>query len=166
MACRLHPRDTETTMYQKSTTHQLRVGNTDHWTGRQVSARPWYSEDLTLRTSQGQANLGMGASRACQFWDPGLQAPSVCPQAVKSKKHIPIQVILAAGGSLTVSVDSASTSQEVCQHIAQKQGLKDQLGFSLQVAVYNKVSTGGLSLHPTFHIHQSQRTLKLKSVPH
>lgn len=92
--------------------------------------------------------------------------PSVCPQAVKSKKHIPIQVILAAGGSLTVSVDSASTSQEVCQHIAQKQGLKDQLGFSLQVAVYNKVSTGGLSLHRAFRIHQSQRTLKLKSVPH
>ncbi|KAK7829645.1 hypothetical protein U0070_013331 [Myodes glareolus] len=59
-------------------------------------------------------------------------------QAVKSKKHIPIQVILAAGGSLTVSVDSASTSQEVCQHIAQKKGLKDQLGFSLQVAVYDK----------------------------
>ncbi|KAL1773374.1 unconventional myosin-VIIb [Sigmodon hispidus] len=59
-------------------------------------------------------------------------------QAVKSKKHIPIQVILATGGSLTISVDSASTSREICQHIAQKQGLRDQLGFSLQVAVYDK----------------------------
>ncbi|EHH22497.1 hypothetical protein EGK_05777, partial [Macaca mulatta] len=59
-------------------------------------------------------------------------------QAVKSKKHIPIQVILATGESLTVSVDSASTSREVCMHIAHKQGLSDHLGFSLQVAVYDK----------------------------
>ncbi|KAM4859026.1 unconventional myosin-VIIb isoform 2-T2 [Thomomys bottae] len=59
-------------------------------------------------------------------------------QAVKSKKHIPVQVILAAGKSLTITVDSASTSREICLHIAQKQGLKDHLGFSLQVAVYDK----------------------------
>lgn len=63
-------------------------------------------------------------------------------------------------------MDSASTSQEVCQHIAQKKGLKDKLGFSLQVAVYDKVSTGSLSLHMAFHIHQSRRTRKIKSVPH
>uniref|UniRef100_A0A8C9Q4L1 Myosin VIIB n=1 Tax=Spermophilus dauricus TaxID=99837 RepID=A0A8C9Q4L1_SPEDA len=59
-------------------------------------------------------------------------------QAVKSKKHIPIQVILVTGESLTVMVDSASTSREICQHIAQKKGLRDHLGFSLQVAVYDK----------------------------
>ncbi|XP_027444505.1 unconventional myosin-VIIb isoform X2 [Zalophus californianus] len=59
-------------------------------------------------------------------------------QAVKSKKHIPIRVVLVTGESLTVMVDSASTSREVCLHIAQKQGLSDHLGFSLQVAVYDK----------------------------
>ncbi|XP_032209871.1 unconventional myosin-VIIb isoform X2 [Mustela erminea] len=59
-------------------------------------------------------------------------------QAVKSKKHIPIHVILVTGESLTVMVDSASTSWEVCLHIAHKQGLSDYLGFSLQVAVYDK----------------------------
>ncbi|XP_046319632.1 unconventional myosin-VIIb [Marmota monax] len=59
-------------------------------------------------------------------------------QAVKSKKHIPIQVILVTGESLAVMVDSASTSREICQHIAQKKGLRDHLGFSLQVAVYDK----------------------------
>nr|XP_040150133.1 unconventional myosin-VIIb isoform X1 [Ictidomys tridecemlineatus]XP_040150134.1 unconventional myosin-VIIb isoform X1 [Ictidomys tridecemlineatus] len=59
-------------------------------------------------------------------------------QAVKSKKHIPIQVILVTGESLAVMVDSASTSREICQHIAQKKGLRDYLGFSLQVAVYDK----------------------------
>ncbi|ELW62208.1 Myosin-VIIb [Tupaia chinensis] len=59
-------------------------------------------------------------------------------QAVKSKKHIPIQIILVTGESLTLSVDSASTSREICLHIAQKRGLSDHLGFSLQVAVYDK----------------------------
>ncbi|XP_045633678.1 unconventional myosin-VIIb isoform X3 [Ursus americanus] len=59
-------------------------------------------------------------------------------QAVKSKKHIPIHVALETGESLTVMVDSASTSREVCRHIAHKQGLSDHLGFSLQVAVYDK----------------------------
>ncbi|ELK26098.1 Myosin-VIIb [Myotis davidii] len=59
-------------------------------------------------------------------------------QAVKSRKHIPVHVVLATGQSLTVTVDSASTSQEVCLHIARQQGLRDHLGFSLQVAVYDK----------------------------
>ncbi|XP_011361982.1 unconventional myosin-VIIb [Pteropus vampyrus] len=59
-------------------------------------------------------------------------------QAVKSKKHIPIHVILVTGESLTVTIDSASISQEVCLHIARKLGLTDHLGFSLQVAVYDK----------------------------
>uniref|UniRef100_A0A8C2VAX4 Unconventional myosin-VIIb n=1 Tax=Chinchilla lanigera TaxID=34839 RepID=A0A8C2VAX4_CHILA len=59
-------------------------------------------------------------------------------QAVKSKKHIPIQVILVTGQNLTITVDSASTSREVCLHIAQKQEITDHLGFSLQVAVYDK----------------------------
>ncbi|XP_042850117.1 unconventional myosin-VIIb isoform X3 [Panthera tigris] len=59
-------------------------------------------------------------------------------QAVKSKKHIPIHVILVTGESLIVMVDSASTSREVCLHIAHRQGLSDHVGFSLQVAVYNK----------------------------
>ncbi|XP_010635965.1 unconventional myosin-VIIb isoform X1 [Fukomys damarensis] len=59
-------------------------------------------------------------------------------QAVKSKKHIPVQVTLVTGQSLTVTMDSASTSREVCLHIAQQQDLSDHLGFSLQVAVYDK----------------------------
>ncbi|KAM6217467.1 unconventional myosin-VIIb [Rhynchocyon petersi] len=59
-------------------------------------------------------------------------------QAVKSKKHIPVQVILVTGENLTIKVDSASTAQEVCRHIIQKQGLSDHLGFSLHAAVYDK----------------------------
>ncbi|XP_006876269.1 PREDICTED: unconventional myosin-VIIb [Chrysochloris asiatica] len=59
-------------------------------------------------------------------------------QAVKSKKHIPIHVILVTGETLTFMADSASTAREVCLHIACKQGLSDHLGFSLHVAVYSK----------------------------
>ncbi|XP_049743897.1 unconventional myosin-VIIb [Elephas maximus indicus] len=59
-------------------------------------------------------------------------------QAVKSKKHIPIHVILVTGESLIIMVDSASTAREVCLHIARKQGLSDHVGFSLHVAVYDK----------------------------
>ncbi|XP_060034081.1 unconventional myosin-VIIb [Erinaceus europaeus] len=59
-------------------------------------------------------------------------------QAVKSKKHIPVSVTLLTGESLTVTVDSASTSREVCMHIAHQQGLRVPLGFSLQVTVYDK----------------------------
>ncbi|XP_045154259.1 unconventional myosin-VIIb [Echinops telfairi] len=59
-------------------------------------------------------------------------------QAVKTKKHIPVNVILVMGESVTITVDSASTAKEVCQHIAQKRGLRDHLGFSLHMAVYNK----------------------------
>ncbi|XP_042638986.1 unconventional myosin-VIIb [Orycteropus afer afer] len=59
-------------------------------------------------------------------------------QAVKSKKHIPVYVILVTGESLIVMVDSASTAREVCLYIARKQGLSDHLGFSLHIAVYDK----------------------------
>lgn len=53
---------------------------------------------------------------------------------------------MVTGENLTVMVDSASTSREVCLHIARKQGLIDHLGFSLQVAVYDKV----LAMGPTY----------------
>ena len=52
-------------------------------------------------------------------------------------------------------VDSASTSREVCLHIAHKQGLSDHLGFSLQVAVYDKVLPSAPP-SPTSHRHPGQ----------
>lgn len=82
-------------------------------------------------------------------------------QAVKSKKHIPINVILINGESLTVMVDSASTSREICQHIAQKQDLRDYLGFSLQVAVYDKVRVA-----PVFHLWPLIRSQPGHHLPH
>uniref|UniRef100_A0A8C2RZE7 Myosin VIIB n=1 Tax=Capra hircus TaxID=9925 RepID=A0A8C2RZE7_CAPHI len=82
----------------------------------------------------GQGPVGYGpfcAERLRRTCANGVQPPSWLElQAVKSKKHIPIHISLATGESLTVMVDSASTSRE--------QGLSDHLGFSLQVAVYDK----------------------------
>ncbi|XP_032741248.1 unconventional myosin-VIIb [Rattus rattus] len=99
--------------------------------------------------SQGPASYGpFCAERLQRTFANGVRAepPTWLElQAVKSKKHIPIQVILATGRSLTISVDSASTSREICQQIAQKQGLRDKLGFSLQVAVYDKFWSLGSS---------------------
>ena len=55
-----------------------------------------------------------------------------------------------------VVVDSASTSREVCLHIAHKQGLSDHLGFSLQVAVYDKVlARGPIHRPPPSHMQSS-----------
>lgn len=41
--------------------------------------------------------------------------------------------------SINLPVDSASTSKEICQLIANKINLKDSFGFSIYVALYAKV---------------------------
>ena len=45
------------------------------------------------------------------------------------------------GRSVSLSVDSASTSAEVCQMVAKKINLKDTYGFSLYIGMYDKVSS-------------------------
>ncbi|XP_060098667.1 unconventional myosin-VIIb [Heteronotia binoei] len=60
-------------------------------------------------------------------------------QATKSKMPIILSVTLMNGSSITVSADSASTAKEICQMIADKMKLKDTFGFSLYIALYDKV---------------------------
>lgn len=48
-------------------------------------------------------------------------------------------VTLMNGQSITVPADSASTAKEICQFIADKIKLKDIFGFSLYIAVFDKV---------------------------
>lgn len=50
-----------------------------------------------------------------------------------------VSVRLMDGRSINLPVDSASTSREICQVISNKVQLKDSFGFSLYVAVYEKV---------------------------
>lgn len=60
-------------------------------------------------------------------------------QATKQKKPIMFNVTLMNGQSITVPADSASTAKEICQFIAEKIKLKDVFGFSLYIAVFDKV---------------------------
>lgn len=48
-------------------------------------------------------------------------------------------VTLMNGQSITVPADSASIAKEICQFIADKTKLKDVFGFSLYIAVFDKV---------------------------
>ncbi|XP_072471842.1 LOW QUALITY PROTEIN: unconventional myosin-VIIb [Notamacropus eugenii] len=84
-------------------------------------------------------------------------------QAVKSKARIPVNVTLMNGESLTIAADSASSSREVCQHIADKLRLKDLFGFSIYVAIYDKFwSLGGGHDHLMDAISQCEQMTKEK----
>eukprot|EP00064_Thunnus_orientalis_P003654 superscaffoldBa00000309_g3665 len=60
-------------------------------------------------------------------------------QATKTKKPMIVSVTVMDGRSINLPVDSASTSKEICQVLANKVKLKDTFGFSLYVALYEKV---------------------------
>lgn len=51
-----------------------------------------------------------------------------------------LSVTLMNGNSITVLADSASTAKEICQLVADKMKLKDIFGFSLYIALYDKVT--------------------------
>lgn len=60
-------------------------------------------------------------------------------QATKTKRPIVVAVTLMDGRTLSLPVDSASTSGEICQALAKKVQLSDTFGFSLFVSMYEKV---------------------------
>ncbi|XP_059335252.1 unconventional myosin-VIIb isoform X2 [Ammospiza nelsoni] len=82
-------------------------------------------------------------------------------QATKQKKPIMFHVTLMNGQSITVPADSASTAKEICQFIADKIKLKDIFGFSLYIAVFDKVwSLGGGREHVLDAISQCEQLVK------
>ncbi|CAM9311704.1 unnamed protein product [Bubo scandiacus] len=82
-------------------------------------------------------------------------------QATKQKKPIMFNVTLMNGQSITVPADSASTAKEICQFIADKTKLKDLFGFSLYIAVFDKVwSLGGGRDHVLDAISQCEQLVK------
>ncbi|XP_029285210.1 unconventional myosin-VIIb [Cottoperca gobio] len=60
-------------------------------------------------------------------------------QATKTKKPMIVSVKLMDGRSINLPVDSSSTSKEICQLLSNKVKLKDTFGFSVYVALYEKV---------------------------
>ncbi|XP_066049933.1 unconventional myosin-VIIb [Chamaea fasciata] len=82
-------------------------------------------------------------------------------QATKQKKPIMFNVTLMNGQSITTPADSASTAKEICQFIADKIKLKDVFGFSLYIAVFDKVwSLGGGRDHVLDAISQCEQLVK------
>ncbi|XP_070239756.1 unconventional myosin-VIIa isoform X3 [Bos mutus] len=64
-------------------------------------------------------------------------------QATKSKKPIMLPVTFMDGTTKTLLTDSATTAKELCNALADKVSLKDRFGFSLYIALFDKVSSLG-----------------------
>ncbi|XP_071779574.2 unconventional myosin-VIIb isoform X1 [Centroberyx gerrardi] len=84
-------------------------------------------------------------------------------QATKTKKPMIVSVTVMDGRTISLPVDSASTSKEICQVLSHKVKLKDTFGFSLYVALYEKVwALGSGREHVMDAISQCEQEVKRK----
>ncbi|CAG5897084.1 unnamed protein product [Menidia menidia] len=63
-------------------------------------------------------------------------------QAANKRQPIDVSVTLTDDSTVSLRLDSASTSAEVCQAVANQIGLRDTYGFSLYISLFDKASKG------------------------
>ncbi|VIO88002.1 Uncharacterized protein BM_BM5723 [Brugia malayi] len=71
---------------------------------------------------------------------------SVEIQASKMRKPVSIHITFMDGTIITVCADSATTSREICDELAESISLKDSFGFSLYIAYFDKVVSLGCGM--------------------
>uniref|UniRef100_H3CR28 Myosin VIIBb n=1 Tax=Tetraodon nigroviridis TaxID=99883 RepID=H3CR28_TETNG len=82
-------------------------------------------------------------------------------QAAKSKAPIDVCVALLDGRSVHLHLDSASTSAEVCQVLADKINLQDTYGFSLYISLFDKMcSLGSCRNHVLDAVSQCEQEMR------
>ncbi|XP_034744582.1 unconventional myosin-VIIb-like isoform X2 [Etheostoma cragini] len=121
-----------------------------------------YLENFIRRERSGYGEYC--AERLCRTIANGERKELPCwleQQAAKSKEPINVSVTLLDGRDISVHLDSASTSAEVCQAVADKIDLRDIYGFSLYISLYEKMwSLGSCGKHVLDAVSQCEQEMR------